>query len=69
MEDEVVLFYLVGAVISGALGFWLLSIEEKKVEKGETLQYGMIAVMVLLSWITIVMFGWGQLKNKKKEGH
>lgn len=69
MENEVVLFYLVGAVISGALGFWLLSVEEKKVEKGETLQYGMIAVMVLLSWITIVMFGWGQLKNKKKEGH
>lgn len=61
------LFYLVGSVVSCILGLRLLSIEEKKLKGDkETLQYGMISVMALLSWITVIMLAWGRFKNKKK---
>ena len=60
-------FYVIGCVVSAILGFCLLVIKEKKIKKGESLQYGMISAMAILSWITIAIYAWNWIKKKKRD--
>ena len=54
-------FYIVGVIIATVLGIMLLTVAEKenkkKTEKDE-LQPGMIAVLGLMSWFSVVMILW-----------
>ena len=47
-------FYVIGVIISFILGCILMFKEEDK----KNAQYGMIAPMALMSWITVVLILW-----------
>ena len=62
-------FYIVGVIIATVLGIMLLTVAEKenkkKAEKDE-LQPGMIAVLGLMSWFSVVMILWKYKPQLKK---
>lgn len=62
-------FYVIGAIIATILGVMLLIVAErenkKKVVKDE-LQPGMIAVLGLMSWFSVVMILWKYKPQLKK---
>lgn len=63
------IFYVIGAIIATVLGVMLLIVAErenkKKVVKDE-LQPGMIAVLGLMSWFSVVMILWKYRPQLKK---
>ena len=63
------IFYVIGAIIATVLGMMLLIVAErenkKKVVKDE-LQPGMIAVLGLMSWFSVVMILWKYRPQLKK---
>ena len=62
-------FYVIGAIIATILGVMLLIVAErenkKKVLKDE-LQPGMVAVLGLMSWFSVVMILWKYKPQLKK---
>jgi multisubunit Na+/H+ antiporter MnhB subunit len=62
-------FYIVGVIIATVLGIMLLIVAErenkKKVVKDE-LQPGMVAVLGLMSWFSVVMIFWKYKPQLKK---
>ena len=62
-------FYIVGVIIATVLGVMLLIIAErenkKKVVK-DKLQPGMVAVLGLMSWFSVVMILWKYKPQLKK---
>lgn len=62
-------FYVIGAIIATILGVMLLIVAErenkKKVVKDE-LQPGMVAVLGLMSWFSVVMILWKYRPQLKK---
>ena len=62
-------FYVIGAIIATVLGVMLLIVAErenkKKVVKDE-LQPGMVAVLGLMSWFSVVMILWKYRPQLKK---
>lgn len=62
-------FYVIGAIIATILGVMLLIVAErenkKKVVKDE-LQPGMVAVLGLMSWFSVVMILWKYKPQLKK---
>jgi hypothetical protein len=62
-------FYVIGAIIATILGVILLIVAErenkKKVVKDE-LQPGMVAVLGLMSWFSVVMILWKYRPQLKK---
>lgn len=67
-------FYIIGVIIATVLGIMLLIVAERenknKVVKDE-LQPGMVAVIGLMSWFSVVMILWKykpQLKKFFKKG-
>ena len=63
------IFYVIGAIIATVLGVMLLIVAErenkKKVVKDE-LQPGMVAVLGLMSWFSVVMILWKYRPQLKK---
>lgn len=63
------IFYVIGAIIATVLGVMLLIVAErenkKKVVKDE-LQPGMVAVLGLMSWFSVVMILWKYKPQLKK---
>ena len=63
------IFYVIGAIIATILGVMLLIVAErenkKKVVKDE-LQPGMVAVLGLMSWFSVVMILWKYRPQLKK---
>lgn len=63
------IFYVIGAIIATILGVMLLIVAErenkKKVVKDE-LQPGMVAVLGLMSWFSVVMILWKYKPQLKK---
>lgn len=62
-------FYIVGVIIATVLGIMLLIVAErenkKKVVK-DKLQPGMVAVLGLMSWFSVVMIFWKYKPQLKK---
>ena len=62
-------FYVIGVIIATVLGVMLLIVAErenkKKVVKDE-LQPGMVAVLGLMSWFSVVMILWKYKPQLKK---
>lgn len=52
------IFYGIGCIIALIIGIYeaIISIKSCKDEEKDNLQLGMIAPMVLLSWLTVIMF-------------
>ena len=51
--------YIVGAIIAFVMGILLASYYEmKRKEDDDELQYGMIAAIAIMSWISVVMLIW-----------
>lgn len=61
------IIYLIGCFIALLLGMRLLYKEECKLiyskEKEKTLQYGMLAPLILMSWFSVFMILW-KLRDK-----
>ena len=62
-------FYVIGAIIATILGVMLLIVAERENKKKavkDELQPGMIAVLGLMSWFSVVMILWKYRPQLKK---
>lgn len=62
-------FYVIGAIIATILGVMLLIVAERENKKKavkDELQPGMIAVLGLMSWFSVVMILWKYKPQLKK---
>ena len=59
---ELLIFYIIGAVVALILGLILLIKEERKNEY--PLQVGMIAPLTLISWISVMLIIYRFIKDK-----
>jgi multisubunit Na+/H+ antiporter MnhB subunit len=62
-------FYIVGVIIATVLGVMLLIVAERENKKKavkDELQPGMIAVLGLMSWFSVVMILWKYKPQLKK---
>ena len=62
-------FYVIGAIIATILGVMLLIVAERENKKKavkDELQPGMVAVLGLMSWFSVVMILWKYRPQLKK---
>lgn len=62
-------FYVIGAIIATILGVMLLIVAERENKKKavkDELQPGMVAVLGLMSWFSVVMILWKYKPQLKK---
>ena len=62
-------FYVIGAIIATVLGVMLLIVAERENKKKavkDELQPGMVAVLGLMSWFSVVMILWKYKPQLKK---
>ena len=52
--NMIAIIYIIGVIIAFILGIILISKEEKK----DDLEYGMMAPLMLLSWISVILILW-----------
>lgn len=52
--NMIAIIYIIGVIIALILGIILISKEEKK----DDLEYGMMAPLMLLSWISVILILW-----------
>ena len=63
------IFYVIGAIIATVLGVMLLIVAERENKKKavkDELQPGMVAVLGLMSWFSVVMILWKYKPQLKK---
>lgn len=63
------IFYVIGAIIATILGVMLLIVAERENKKKavkDELQPGMVAVLGLMSWFSVVMILWKYRPQLKK---
>ena len=63
------IFYVIGAIIATVLGVMLLIVAERENKKKavkDELQPGMVAVLGLMSWFSVVMILWKYRPQLKK---
>ena len=52
--NMIAIIYIIGVIIAFILGIILISKEKKK----DDLEYGMMAPLMLLSWISVILILW-----------